>query len=140
MTSIPYIAIPNNHSFAGGTGFLSSTFGPFELNADPGQSGFKVRDFSIPEGVSLARFHRRRTAREIIEKQIRQLEAEPDHAPTPWVTSTSRAYTLLTSPKAQAAFTLEGETQETMQLYGRDVTGLRGPDGSFHPKRAWRNG
>jgi len=30
----PYIAIPNN-SYAGSTGFLSSTFGPFELNADP---------------------------------------------------------------------------------------------------------
>lgn len=33
----PYIAIPNNNSYAGSTGFLSSTFGPFELNADPGQ-------------------------------------------------------------------------------------------------------
>ena len=40
----PYIAIPNNHSFAGTTGFLSSTFGPFDLNADPGQRGFKVRE------------------------------------------------------------------------------------------------
>ncbi len=45
-----------------------------------------------------------------------------------------RAYTLLTSASAQKAFTLEGESEETMQLYGRDVTGLRGPDNKFHPK------
>ena len=73
----PYIAIPNNHSFAGSTGFLSSTFAPFDLNADPGQANFKVRDFSIPEGVSNARLERRKSAREIVEKQIRQLEADP---------------------------------------------------------------
>ena len=67
----PYIAIPNNNSFAGSTGFLSSTYGAFDLNADPGQKGFKVRDFAIPNDVSTDRFARRRTAREIVEKQIR---------------------------------------------------------------------
>jgi hypothetical protein len=45
-----------------------------------------------------------------------------------------QAYTLLTSKKARAAFTLEGETEETMQLYGRDVIGLKGPDNRYHPK------
>lgn len=129
----PYIAIPNNNGFAGGTGFLSSTYGPFELNADPGQAGFKVRDFSIPEGVSANRFDRRRTARDIVEKQIRALEADRSTLDT-MNDFYKRAYTLLTSAKAQAAFTLKGETEETMKLYGRDVTGLRGPDNRFHPK------
>ncbi len=129
----PYIAIPNNHSFAGTTGFLSSTFGPFDLNADPGQRGFKVRDFSIPEGVSTDRFTRRQTAREIIEKRIRKLEADPTTLDT-MNDFYKRAYTLLTSSQAQRAFTLDGETEETFQLYGRDVVGLRGPDNQFHPK------
>ncbi len=129
----PYIAIPNNSGFAGNTGFLSSTFGPFELNADPGQPGFKVRDFSIPDGVSATRFNRRRAAREIVEKKIRQLEADPTTLDT-MDDFSKRAYTLLTSPKAQAAFTLDGETDETFKLYGRDVVGLRGPDNQFHPK------
>ncbi len=129
----PYIAIPNSNGYAGGTGFLSSTFGPFELNADPGQTGFKVRDFSVPENVSTARFDRRRTAREIVEKQIRRLEADPTTLDT-MDDFYKRAYTLLTSAKARAAFTLDGETEDTMQLYGRDVTGLRGPDNRFHPK------
>jgi hypothetical protein len=129
----PYIAIPNNHSFAGSTGFLSSTYGAFDLNADPGQKGFKVRDFSIPNGVTQDRFSRRRTAREIVEKQIRQLEADPSTLET-MDDFYQRAYTLLTSSTAQAAFTLDGEAEETMQLYGRDVVGLRGPDNKFHPK------
>ncbi len=129
----PYIAIPNNHAFAGGTGFLSSTFGPFELNADPGQAGFKVRDFSIPPGVSTSRFDRRRTARQIVEDRIRRLEADPTTLDT-MDDFYKRAYTLLSSSKAQAAFSLDGESEETMQLYGRDVVGLKGPDNKFHPK------
>lgn len=83
--------------------------------------------------MSLSRFDRRRTARETIEKQIRQREADPTTLDT-MDDFYKRAYTLLTSPKAQAAFTLDGETEETMKLYGRDVTGLRGPDNQFHPK------
>lgn len=129
----PYIAIPNNHSFAGSTGFLSSTYGAFDLNADPGQKGFKVRDFSIPEGVTADRFSRRKSARDIIERQIRELETDPATLET-MDSFYQRAYTLLTSASAQAAFTLDGETEETFQLYGRDVVGLRGPDNQFHPK------
>ena len=129
----PYIAIPNRNSMAGGTGFLSSTYGAFELNADPGQAGFKVRDFSIPDGVTPGRLDRRVAARRIVEKQIRKLEADPTTLDT-MDDFYKQAYTLLTSRQARAAFTLDGETEETMQLYGRDVVGLRGPDNKFHPK------
>ncbi len=129
----PYIAIPNRNGFAGGTGFLSSTYGAFELNADPGQAGFKVRDFSVPDGVTTSRLDRRLAARKIVENQIRQLEADPTTLDT-MDDFYKRAYTLLTSKKARAAFTLDGETEETMQLYGRDVVGLKGPDNKFHPK------
>ncbi len=129
----PYIAVPNKNAFTGGTGFLSSTFGPFELGADPGKKGFQVRDFSIPEGVSLDRFSRRHTARGIIEKHMRSLEADPTTLDT-MDDFHKRAYTLLTSSQAQKAFMLDGETDETFELYGRDVPGLRGPDLKFHPK------
>ena len=44
----PYIAIPNQDGFVGSTGFLSSAYGAFELNADPGVKGFQVRDLSLP--------------------------------------------------------------------------------------------
>ncbi len=130
----PYIAIPNQSAFVGGTGFLSSTYGPFELNADPGQKGFKVRDFSIPEGVPLDRFDRRKKAREIVQRRIRKLEADPATLDT-MDDFYKSAYTLLTSKEAQKAFTFEGESEDTFKLYGNDVTGsVRGPDGKYHTK------
>jgi hypothetical protein len=130
----PYIAIPNQMGFVGGTGFLSSTYGPFELNGDPGQKGFKVRDFSIPEGVPMDRFDRRRKAREIVQQRIRDLEADPSTLDT-MDDFYKSAYTLLTSKEAQKAFTFEGESEDTFKLYGSDVTGsVRGPDGKYHTK------
>lgn len=129
----PYVAVPNNHSFAGGTGYLASSHAPFELNADPGQPGYKVRDFSIPAGVSMERIARRQTARQIVEDRLRELESNPELLST-MDGFYKQAYTLLTSSQAQAAFTLDGETPETKSLYGTEVTGLRGPDNRFHPK------
>jgi hypothetical protein len=130
----PYIAIPNNPGAVGGTGFLSSSFGPFELNADPGKKGFKVRDFSIPDGVPLERFDRRRQARAIVQERIRELEADPSTLDT-MDEFYNQAYTLLTSKNAQKAFTFEGESEDTFKLYGSDVTGaVRGPDNQYHKK------
>jgi hypothetical protein len=130
----PYIAIPNQSAFVGGTGFLSSTYGPFELNADPGQKGFKVRDFSIPEGVPLDRFDRRKKARDLVQRRIRAMEADPATLDT-MDDFYKSAYTLLTSKDAQKAFTFEGESEDTFKLYGNDTTGsVRGPDGKYHTK------
>jgi hypothetical protein len=129
----PYVAIPNKNAFAGGTGFLSSTFAPFELNSDPGESNYKVRDFAIPEGVSMERFDRRQTARQIVEKRIREMESDPETLST-MDDFYKQAYSLLTSKKAQEAFVLTSETAETKKLYGSEVVGLKGPDNRFHPK------
>jgi len=130
----PFIAIPNMPGFVGGTGFLSSAYGPFELNADPGDRGYKVRDFSIPDGVSLDRFDRRQQARAIIQRKIRQSEADVATLDT-MDDFYQGAYSLLTSEKAQAAFSFEGEPEESFELYGSTVTGsVKGPDGRYHPK------
>lgn len=129
----PYIAIPNKHGFSGGTGFLSSTYGPFELGSDPGGRSYQVRDFTLPGQVSSERFGRRLNARRIIERRLKQQSADPEILET-MDGFYQQANTLLTSPKAQAAFRLDGETESTFERYGRDVYGLRGPDNRFHRK------
>ncbi len=131
----PYIAVPVKNAFAGGTGFLSSTYGAFETGEDPAKGrNFKVRDFSLPEGLTMDRFDRRQQARKLIEKRIRSLEADPATLDT-MDGFYSKAYELLTSADAQKAFSFEGETDETFELYGSEVTGrTRGPDGKYHPK------
>ncbi len=128
----PYVAIPSNNGYGSGTGYLSSTYGPFELNANPSK-GYRVRDFSIPGGVSLARFDNRQTARQIIEKRLRTLESDPEVLGT-MDDFYKQAYKLLTSEQAQGAFLLDKETAETLTLYGSEVVGLKGPDNRFHTK------
>ena len=131
----PYVAIPNKNAFGGSTGFLSSAYGPFELNADPGaEHGYQVRDFSIPKEVSLERFDKRQTARRLVENRLRALEADPELLGT-MDGFYKQAYTMLTNEKAQAAFTLDRVTEADRQLYGSHVTGeIKGPDGKYHRK------
>ena len=131
-----YIAIPGKNSFAGGTGFLPSVYGPFETGGDPGKAkkGFKVRDFSLPAGLSRERFDRRRGVRDVVDQRIRELEASPELLDT-MDAFHARAYSLLTSAEAQKAFSFDGETDETFELYGSEVTGdIKGPDNRLHPK------
>ena len=129
----PYVAIPAKHGFSGGTGFLGSKYGAFEIGSDPGGRSYQVRDFSIPPNVSREQFDRRLAARAIVERRLQGLKTDENKLDT---TSDfyKQAESLLTSERAQAAFRLDGETEETYKLYGRDVVGLRGPDNRFHPK------
>ncbi|MFP6763584.1 MAG: DUF1501 domain-containing protein [Planctomycetaceae bacterium] len=129
----PYVAIPGKHGFSGGTGFLSSTFGPFELGSDPGGRNYQVRDFTLPGQVSADRFNRRLAARQIIEKRLIRLGTASGTLKT-MDGFYAQARTLLTSEKAQAAFQLDSESEATSELYGRDVYGLKGPDNRYHRK------
>jgi len=129
----PYVAIPGKHGFSGGTGFLSSTYGPFELGSDPGGRSYQVRDFTLPGQVSAERFDRRIAARQMIEQRLHRLGTDPGTLKT-MESFYTQARTLLTSQRAQAAFRLDGESEETFNLYGRDVYGLRGPDNRYHRK------
>ena len=111
-----YVGVPNVPP-AGGTGYLSSKFGAFELGVDPGQKNFQVRDISLPKGITEERFERRRTAREALEDHFRQLEsnaAELDAMGEFY----QQAYKLISSPQARKAFSLEGEPDSMTKLYG----------------------
>jgi hypothetical protein len=129
----PYIAIPNKNAFSGGTGFLSSAFGPFEIGSDPGNAGYQVRDFSFPAGVTTDRFDRRLAVRAIAEQNLRNQGIDPNTLET-MDDFYRQAQTLLTSERAQAAFKLDGESESTLDLYGSKVVGLKGPDNRYHPK------
>lgn len=118
----PYIAVPNTHSFAGGTGYLSSSAGAFELNADPGARGeFKVRDLTLSKDVTPAHLERRGMAREIIEAKLRGLNADTAKLET-MDGFYKNAFSLLTSENARRAFELSEESDAIRDLYGRGYT------------------
>jgi hypothetical protein len=111
-----YVAVPNV-PLQGGTGYLSSKFGAFELGADPGQKNFQVRDISLPKGMTEERFDRRRTAREALEDHFRQVEANPAELDA-MGEFYQQAYKLISSPAARKAFSLDGEPESMTKLYG----------------------
>jgi len=119
----PYVCIPNQPNPYAGTGYLSSSFGPFSLGADPASNGFKVRDLTLPSGVDETRFTRRQTALEAVNAHFAKLEKSDSL--TAMDTFYDRAYSLISSPKAREAFNLEAEPAALRDEYGRNQAGQR---------------
>ena len=119
----PYVCIPNEPNPYAGTGYLSSSFGPFSLGADPASGGFQVRDLSLPPGVDDARFRRRRTALEAVNDHF--TKAEKTDAVAAMGTFYERAYSLISAPKAREAFNIDAEPAAVRDEYGRNEAGQR---------------
>jgi hypothetical protein len=119
----PYVAIPNSPNEYAGTGYLSSSYGPFSLGADPANKGFKVQDLSLPGGVDMSRFDRRRSALDAVNAHF-QSKQNAD-AINAMDTFYQRAYSLISSEKAREAFNIEAEDNGLRDKYGRNTAGQR---------------
>jgi uncharacterized protein (DUF1501 family) len=119
----PYVCIPSQPNEFAGSGYLSSSFGPFSLGADPAAGGFQVRDLSLADGVGDERFTRRRTALDAVNSHF----AARDKSDVVQAMSTfyERAYSLISSPAAREAFDLEKEDPQLRDEYGRHEAGQR---------------
>jgi hypothetical protein len=119
----PYVCIPNQPNEFAGTGYLSSSFGPFALGSDPAQDGFKVRDLDLFNGVDEARFARRQKALSAVNQRFTSaVNADNVGAMD---TFYERAYSLLGSPEAKAAFDLDKEDDKMKDAYGKNQAGQR---------------
>jgi hypothetical protein len=92
---------------------------------DPNRSSFRVRDVTIPSGLTDARFESRQEIRSHIDKMLRITEAA---AGDPVVASDeffAQSMQLISSPEAQAAFDIHREPDEVRDAYGRHSFGQR---------------
>jgi len=119
----PYVCIPNPPSTFAGPGYLSSAHAPFGLGADPGRGGFVVRDLALPPGVDDARFARRRSLLEAVNRHFQ--EKEKSDAIEATDSFYRRAYDLIASKDARSAFDLEAEPAAVRDEYGRNEAGGR---------------
>src|SRR5882724_4357077 len=119
----PYVCIPSQPNTFAGTGFLGSAYGPFSLGADPASDGFKVRDLNLPSGVDEKHFARRREMRSVVDAHFSSLEKSD--ALDGMDSFYQRAYAMISSDKARAAFDLGQETNELRDEYGRNAAGQR---------------
>lgn len=119
----PYVCIPNQPNEFAGCGYLSSSFAPFSLGADPAAGGFQVRDLNLPNGVDDNRFARRRSALEAVNYYFAQRDKSDNVGAMN--TFYDRAYSLVSSPKAREAFDIEKEDAKLRDAYGRNTAGQR---------------
>ncbi|MBI3867667.1 MAG: DUF1501 domain-containing protein [Verrucomicrobia bacterium] len=119
----PYVCIPNLPTTFAGTGYLGSAFGPFSLGNDPAAGDFKVRDLSLPDGITEKRFNQRKEMRAIVDSHFSQLEKSDALAGMD--SFYARAYSMVSSEKARAAFSIKDEPDKLRDEYGRNEAGQR---------------
>lgn len=115
-----HVAVPDAPPFSS-SGYLTPAYDPFAVLGDPNSPGFRVRDLTPPDRLTLTRLKRRRD-------MVRSLDGYArDVSETPLTSSrdqfTEQAYALLTSSSAQAAFNLGNEPDAVRDRYGRNEFG-----------------
>lgn len=119
----PYVCVPNVPNEFAGTGYLSSSYGPFALGDDPSSASFKVRDLNLASGVSPERFIRRKSALDVVNRRFGAMTSADSVKAMD--TFYDRAYGLLDSPEARNAFEIEKEDAKLRDRYGRNQAGQR---------------
>ncbi|MEM7473400.1 MAG: DUF1501 domain-containing protein [Planctomycetota bacterium] len=113
------IAIPNlisRDAATIGNGFLPNSTKHFSLGSDPGKSNYRVRDLDFYQGLDITRLERRRTIVNAMN-QFGSLKSSEDGPTDP---DLERAYNLIASEQAKAAFNLEEEPEEMRKRYTID--------------------
>ena len=119
----PYVCIPTVPNEFAGSGYLSSSFGPFSVGSDPAKKEFEVRDLSLPKDISDHRFADRKNLLKMVDSHFRSKEnSDGLDAMDKFYKD---AYSLINSKEAKEAFDLSKENQKVKERYGKNEAGLR---------------
>jgi hypothetical protein len=124
--TLPYVALPyKTQEGAGGplqpgflAGILGASYDPFWVLEDPNSPAFRVRNLSLPEGMSSGRLSDRSKLLADLDRgqrAERALDAMSDFQ--------RQAFELLTASGVQQAFDLSREPAAIRERYGRNVYG-----------------
>lgn len=119
----PYVCIPSQPTTYAGSGYLSSSFSPFSLGADPANGNFQVQDLALPGGVDEKRFTTRKNMLEAVNEHFAKKEKSDNLDAMD--TFYQRAYGLISSQKAREAFDINKEDAKIRDEYGRNTAGQR---------------
>lgn len=118
-----HIAVPDfrvgGGRFSGG-GYLPSETRPFSVGSDPSKKDFQVRGLDFYRGIDVARLDRRRQFVNTLNRFSAGVDRSPETSVDP---DLDRAFRLITSPEARAAFNLSEESPETRRKYGNRSIG-----------------
>src|SRR2546421_3680499 len=119
----PYVCVPTQPTTYAGSGYLSSSYAPFGLGSDPASKGFKVRDLTLPGGISAERFAQRRSVLDAVNDHFAR--AEKSDNLDAMDTLYHRAHALISSQEAREAFNIDAEPAAIRDEYGRNAAGQR---------------
>ena len=119
----PYVCIPSLPAPDAGAGYLGSGHGPFVIGSDPASENFAVRDLALPGGVDASRFATRQRLRDAVGRHFQRLEDSGSIAALD--SFYERAYALVSSAEARAAFDMRAEPDAIKDEYGRNQAGQR---------------
>jgi uncharacterized protein (DUF1501 family) len=121
-SSLPaYISVPNLLN-SGGPAFLGASCAPFVIEDDPASPDFSVRDIVLPDGVTNPRSLRRQAAlREVnrLDRSAERVSKDVQFLDTFY----EKAYNLMTSAEAKAAFDISRESDAVREEYGATSLG-----------------
>ncbi|MCY2935012.1 MAG: DUF1501 domain-containing protein [Planctomycetota bacterium] len=119
----PYIAVPN---LRGGTDnlfhyatYLGGGSNPFIVESDPNDSKYRVRNLTLPGGLSLGRLSERRRILGLVDEARRQNEFLADNLNV----YQQKAFDMLTGRSVVEAFDMSRESPTTRDRYGRHTFG-----------------
>jgi len=118
-----YIAVPGVNDPHLGTGYLSSAHAAFSVGGEPSRNNFRVRDLSLPDGVTPERMEARRGLLDAVDGHFSQLEQSD--ALEAMNSYYQRAYSLISSQNAREAFNIRAEPEEVRERYGSHAFGQR---------------
>jgi uncharacterized protein (DUF1501 family) len=107
---------------SGGPNFLGAAYGPLVVSGDPNSDAFQVKDVSLPKGVDAARLDARRSLLSQLD-HLQRAANSPGDPVRAMDSYTQKAYDLVTSPQAKAAFDLKQEDARLREAYGRSSVG-----------------
>lgn len=117
-----YFSLPRM-SRSGGPNFLGSRYAPFVVPDSPNSSSFRVRDVTIPTGLTDGRFSSRQEIRKRIDTMLRfnhASVADPTLAVDEFY---QQSLQIISSKEAQAAFDIHKESDAVRDAYGRNTFG-----------------
>lgn len=110
----PNIAVPSFTDNISGNGYLPDWTAPFSIGTRPDRPDYRVRDLDFYPGLSLDRLSRRRDMVSAMDR----FSASGDQVFNSGDSDLERAYQLIASPDAKAAFDLTDEPEQLRSRYG----------------------
>ncbi len=118
----PYVCVPKMHP-SSGSAYLGPAASPFVIEADPSAPGFSVPDLVPPLVLEADRLDARRSLLGKVDRFQQAAERDANQSARTVSVFREKAFAMMTSPQAKAAFDIAAESEKVRDRYGRNTLG-----------------